>query len=64
MRVTVIISPINVGVNLLLFLCFPFVRIKTKMFQQPGGLVTKNIHAFWLQEVALYFKAMPNLIKF
>ena len=33
-------------------------------FQQVGGLVTRNISVFVYSGVALYFKAMPNLIDF
>ena len=33
-------------------------------FQQVGGLVTRNISAFCLQRVALYFRAIPSSIDF
>ena len=33
-------------------------------FQQVSGLVTRNISVFYLQRVALYFKAMPNSVEF
>ena len=32
------------------------------IFQEVGGLVTKNISLFCLEGVAHYFKAMPNSI--
>ena len=33
-------------------------------YVELGGLVTRNISTFFLKRVALYFKAMPNLIDF
>ena len=32
------------------------------IFQEVGGLVTKNISLFCLEGVAHYFKAMPNSV--
>ena len=43
----------------------PFLEAKLRIkFHQVGGLVTRNISAPRLKQVALYFKAMPNSIYF
>ena len=48
----------------ILFLSFLTNQKQESGFQQVGGLVTRNIFAFCLQRVALYFKGMPNSIDF
>ena len=60
MKILVTIIPTNVVTNSLLSHVCPFVEIKNKM--QVGDLVMRNISAFCLQRVALYFKGMPNSI--
>ena len=48
----------------ILFLSFLTNEKQESGFQQVGGLVKRNISAFCLQRVALYFKAMLNSIDF
>ena len=48
----------------ILFLSFLTNQKQESGFRQVGGLVTRNISAFCLYRVALYFKAMPNSIDF
>ena len=49
---------------LILFLSFVTNQKQELGFQQVVSLVTRNISAFCLKRVALYFKAMPNSIDF
>ena len=43
----------------ILFLSFLTNQKQESSFQQVGGLVTRNISAFCLKRLALYFKAIP-----
>ena len=47
-------------------LIFSFLRNQKQKpnVQQVGGVVTRNVSALSLKRVALYFRAMPNLINF
>ena len=66
MKIIAAIIPTDLVTNLLFFLFLSFLTNQKQEpgFQQVGGLVTRNISAFCLSRVALYFKAMPNLIDF
>ena len=66
MKIIVTIIPTDSVTNSLLFSFCPFFQTKKQElgFQQVDGLVTRNIFAFYLQRVGLYFKAMPNSINF
>ena len=56
----------NLVTNSLLSLFCDVIKPKNKnqIFEQFGGLVTRNTFAFCLQPVGLYFKGMPNSIDF
>ena len=47
----------------ILFLSFLTNQKQESGFQQAGGRITRNISDFCLKRVALYFKAMNNLIQ-
>ena len=65
MKIIVSIIPTDLVINSFkLFLSFLTNQKQESGFQQGGGLVTGNISVFCLWRVALYFKAMPNSIKF
>ena len=46
------------------FLFFLWNQKQKSSFQHVGGLVTRDISAFYLKRVALYFRAMPNSVDF
>ena len=55
MKIIVTIIPTNLVANSILFLFCLFVQKQEPKFQQVGDLVTRNISAFCLLRVALYF---------
>ena len=62
MRIIVPIINANLVANpfFIPFLSFRRNQKQELSFQQVDGLITRNIFAFCLQRVALYFKTMPN----
>ena len=65
MKIIVTIIATDLVTNLFLSLFCPFLENKKKIkFLAGYGLVTRNISVFCLQQVALYFKAIPNSINF
>ena len=58
MKIIATIFPTDLVTNLLLSSFCHFLQTKNK------SLVFRNISVFYLQRVALYFKAMPNSIDF
>ena len=66
MNIIVTIIPTDLVTNShLSSFCLFFTNQKQESdFQQVGGLITRNISVFLFQQVALYFKVMPNLIDF
>ena len=57
--------PLNAQNPFPLFSSFILTNLKQESrFQKVGGLVTRNVSVFCLQQVTLYFKAMPNSIDF
>ena len=50
--------------DFILFLPFFTNQKQESGFEQVGGLVTRNISVFCLQQVGLYFNTIPNSIEF
>ena len=58
------IIPTKLARNSVLLLCFPLVKTKNRNLHKAGGLITKSISVFCLEQTALYFKSMLFSIDF
>ena len=62
--IIVTIIPTNLKFAFITFLSFRRNQKQESNFQQVGGPLTRNLSAFCVYWVALYFKGMPNAIDF